>query len=118
MLAFLKQLFTKPAPVRLLDGTPGTFLKSMRKYSEMEYTRLFIIKAKKPWADVPCVMCDEIGGEYTIHGGVIDTDEDGNPYEMELCWAVHRKHFDSTVGEEGNAEELQQHGAKGRKARR
>lgn len=117
MLKFFKR-FKKAEPKLeiLLDGTPGTFLRSLRKYSAMEYTRLLIVEANKPWTDTPCVMCDETGGEYTIYGGVLDHDEDG-PVVVDFCWAVHEKHFVSSVGEDDDNQELQQHGVEGRKAR-
>ena len=91
MFSFLKR-FRKKKTVRLLDGTPGTFLRQLRRYTELNYTRLVISKAAKPWTDVGCVVCGEMGGEYTIYGGVVDEDEDGET-EVDICWPVHEKHF-------------------------
>ncbi len=109
--------WTKPQTVQLLDGTPGTFLAMMRKYSDTKYTKLVIIEANKPH-DTGCVICDEPGGEFTIYGGAMLEEEDGEVREVDLCWAVHEEHFESSVNDDGNPKDIREHGTQGRRARR
>jgi len=86
-------------PVQLLDGTPARFAAIFKATLDLPVRRMLIVKANKPH-EVPCIMCDEEGSEYTILLSMGAEDDDGEYYEQELVWPVHQKHFESSVTDE------------------
>lgn len=84
-------------PVQLLDGTPARFAALFKAALDLPVRRMLIVKADK-LHEVPCVMCEEPGGEYTILASIACENEEGE-YDDEIVWPVHQKHFESSVGD-------------------
>jgi hypothetical protein len=84
-------------PVQLLDGTPARFAAVFKATLDLPMRRMLIVKADKIH-EIPCVMCEEMGAEYTILASMACEDGEGE-FDEEVVWPIHQKHFESSVGD-------------------
>ena len=84
-----------------LDGTPATFARLLKKYSELKFKRCMFIRANKLDETAQCPFCDATGGEWLWYASWDCMDpETGEVHEQEMTSYVHGSHFETSVGKD------------------